>query len=79
MSINTGFRTVANDRNVEALVDPFGNQVIRFSPQHTEAFGALRVAQFSPTCGWTFAYNINAGLINSSTDGVTGGVNHADR
>lgn len=62
MSINTGFRTVNNDRNVEALVDPRGNQVMTFSGQHTEAFGALR--------GWTFAYNINAGLIKSTTDVV---------
>jgi hypothetical protein len=43
---------------------------------HTEAFGAVRTASFQPTTGWTFAYNINAALINSDTDGVTGSVDH---
>jgi len=51
---------------------------VTVAPAHTEAFGAVRTASFQPTTGWTFAYNINAGLINSTTDGVTGGVAHED-
>lgn len=45
--------------------------------QHLEAFGAIRTSQFQPTTGWTFAYNINPGLIDTDTDGVTGGVTHS--
>lgn len=53
-----------------------GTSPLRISGEHTEAFGALRTAQFTPTTGWTFAYNINAGLINTTVVGG-GAVNHS--
>lgn len=74
MSINTGWRTTENLHNVEAVVDQYGEQIATFSERHTEAFGAIRIAQFTPTAGWTFAYNINPALVRTTTDGETGSV-----
>lgn len=77
MSINTGWRTTENKHNVEAVVDPYGEQIVSLSNRHIEAFGAIRTAQFAPTTGWTFAYNINPALVRTSTDDATGSVTHS--
>jgi hypothetical protein len=65
--VSTPIRTDEND-TVRIIVDE----------RHTEAFGAVRVSDFQPTIGWTFAYNINTGLIATDTDGVNGGVTQVD-
>jgi len=46
--------------------------------KHADAFDSIRVAQFTPMCGWTFAYNINPALIVTDTDGVNGAVTHVE-
>lgn len=37
------------------------------APQYT-AFEETRTAQFDPLCGWTFAYNINPGLVTTTQE-----------
>lgn len=62
----------------EAVYTDRGRHVeTRIGGVQSDAFGHVRTAAFAPTCGWTFAYNINPAMVRTSVDaGDSGSVTH---
>ncbi len=66
---DNGYVPAKTDNSGYLYVKPYGSANIPQNLPYT-AFGELEVAQLTPKAGWTFAYNINSDIVNSSFSGT---------